>query len=236
MLSILRHLEDVGFENAPKVVGSGFSRDGRECVTYVPGETPHEPFAWHPDAAYGLGQLVRRVHESLSTWTPPHLAVYRPWFARELPGSSPVIGHCDAGPYNILADGGSPIALIDWEFAGPTDAVWELTHVVWMNAQLHKTAFSDPHLPLPDPSDRAVVAKAILDGYEWPSRLREVFVDDLIEYVIRSAAAKGAPRSGRSDAAESPRRSADLQRDVMWRARGANWILDNRPYLERTLR
>lgn len=30
-----------------------------------------------------------------------------------------------------------PYALIDWEFAGPVDALVEVAHAAWLNAQLH---------------------------------------------------------------------------------------------------
>ena len=237
VFSILRHLEDQGFDGAPRVIGSGWSPDGQECLTFVPGKTLDEPFAWSPDGAFELGRLIRRVHRSLKSWTPPAGATYRPWFAREMasPGSasSLAIGHCDAGPYNVvLADPGKP-AIIDWEFAGPTDAVWELAHVVWMNAQLHQTAFSDPGLPLPEVSVRGQTAAAILDGYGCPARGRNSFMDFLVEYVIRSAAAK-VERIRHT--VEEPTAVVDISRDIRWRLRGAEWILENRSELQRAFR
>jgi hypothetical protein len=36
--SLLRHLHEVGFMGAPRVVGDGFDEQGREVLTYVEGE------------------------------------------------------------------------------------------------------------------------------------------------------------------------------------------------------
>ena len=40
-MALLKHLEAVGFEGAPRPVGDGFDVDGREVITYIPGTTPH---------------------------------------------------------------------------------------------------------------------------------------------------------------------------------------------------
>ena len=45
VIALLRHLEDVGFDGAPRVIGDGFTADGRLAVTFVPGTSPH-PRAW----------------------------------------------------------------------------------------------------------------------------------------------------------------------------------------------
>ena len=105
-------------------------------------------------------------------------AVWRPWFARDLPGSRPVIGHGDLGPWNVLACDGLPVAIIDWDYAGPVDAVWELAQLVWLNAQLHDDDVAAAS-GLPSPEDRATLAAAILDGYGLPGAEREGFVDRL---------------------------------------------------------
>jgi aminoglycoside phosphotransferase (APT) family kinase protein len=40
-------------------------------------------------------------------------------------------------PWNIVARDGMPVALIDWEFAGPVDPLVELAQAAWLNAKLH---------------------------------------------------------------------------------------------------
>lgn len=97
VMSLLRHLETVGFDGAPRPVGDGFATDGREAVTYIPGTTPH-PGAWDDDAIAALGTLVRRLHDATASFQAPADARWQPSFARLLPGSHPVIGHGDLGP------------------------------------------------------------------------------------------------------------------------------------------
>ena len=52
--SLLRHLEDVGFSGAPRVVGSGFAPDGRETLSYIEGEFTH-PGPWTNEQADAFG-------------------------------------------------------------------------------------------------------------------------------------------------------------------------------------
>jgi hypothetical protein len=56
VMALLKHLEAVGFEGAPRPVGDGFDADGREAITYIPGTTPH------PEPA------ITRLLASLAPW------------------------------------------------------------------------------------------------------------------------------------------------------------------------
>ena len=55
---LLRHLEQVGFDAAPRLVGSGFDASGRETLTFIEGEFI-EPGPWTIDGAAALGLLLR---------------------------------------------------------------------------------------------------------------------------------------------------------------------------------
>jgi hypothetical protein len=105
-------------------------------LVYVEGSSPH-PRPWADDVVAGVGRLLRGLHAAAATFVPPPGAAWRPWFDRDLGGSRPVFGHCDTGPWNIIARDGRPVALVDFEFAGPVDAVWELAQAARLNAQLH---------------------------------------------------------------------------------------------------
>lgn len=105
----------------------------------------------------------------------------------------PVLGHCDTGPWNIIARDGSPVALIDFEFAGPVDAVWELAQAAWLNAQLHDDVAEQCHLP--DTAARSRQLRLILDGYGPPRRQRGDFVDKMIAFAVHDARAE-AVRTG----------------------------------------
>lgn len=232
--AFLRHLEAAGFAGAPRVVGSGFAPDGREMLTYVEGSSPH-PHAWAADVVADIGRLLRELHAAAATFVPAPDAIWRPWFGRDLGGSQPVFGHCDTGPWNIIARGGRPVALIDFEFAGPVDAMWELAQAAWLNAQLHDDDVAR-QCGLPDAAARARQLKLILDGYGLARRERGDFVDKMIAFAVHDARAEAI--NYRVTPATTSGTSADgypFAWAIAWRARSASWMLTNRSLLQRAI-
>jgi hypothetical protein len=145
--ALLRHLEDVGFGAAPPLVGSGLDADGREVLTFIDGEFT-QPGPWSLDAAAAAGRLLRDLHRATRSFRPPPDAVWFPWPGRDLGRPVKVIGHCDVAPWNIVARDGLPVALIDWETAGPVDPLVELAQLAWLNAKLHDDIVARrEHLP-----------------------------------------------------------------------------------------
>lgn len=233
VIALLGHLETVGFSAAPRVVGTGFAADGRETLRFVEGRSP-QPAAWSDDAAWTLGRTVRAMHEATASFVPPADACWAPWFARNLPGDGPVIGHGDLGPWNILARDGLPVAFIDWDNAGPVDAVWELAQVGWLNAQLHDddvAAMND----LADPTTRAHQLALIVDGYGLERTRRDGFVHRMIEIAVRSARQEAidfqvTPESSSPGVGEFP-----ILWAIAWRTRAAAWMLDHQRVLQHAL-
>lgn len=234
VIALLRHLEAVGFQGAPRVVGSGFADDGRETVTFVPGSSP-QPHPWGDEAFVNIGEMFRDLHAATRAFEPPVNAVWKPWFGRHLPGSDPVIGHCDTGPWNIIARDGLPVALIDWEFAGPVHALWELAQSAWLNAQLHDDDLAE-RVGLPDAETRATQLCHILDGYGLSLRDREDFVNRMIEFAIYSAREEAVAYNVTPETvgAQSPRGYPVLW-GITWRTRSAAWMLRNRRLLQRAI-
>lgn len=212
------------------MVGTGFADDGREVLSFIVGESP-QPYAWSDEGAAGVGRLLRAVHEATSTFVIPNDARWRPWWGRDLGGSQPVIGHCDTGPWNFIARDGLPVALIDWEIAGPVDALWELAQAAWLNAQLHDDDVAERH-GLPSPEARARQVGLILDGYELPKDQRADLVDKMIEFAVHSARAE-AVEFGVSE--ETTRGANEVGYPfvwgITWRVRSASWMLRNRKLL-----
>lgn len=232
VLALLAHLAEVGFDAAPRPIGSGFAPDGREQISFVDGVSP-QPAAWSDEAAWEIGALVRRLHAATASfrWADP---VWRPWFARSLPGSRPVIGHGDLGPWNVLARDGMPVAFIDWDYAGPVDALWELAEVVWLNAQLHDddvAALND----LGSPAARARQAALILDGYGLDRDGREGFVDRMIEFVVRCSREEAVTSNIGPDTSSPKENGYPLLWAMAWRTRAAAWMYDHRAILEATI-
>ena len=233
VIALLAHLNDTGFTAAPQLVDDGFSVDGCEQLSFIAAESP-QPMAWSDDAVWQVGHLLRRLHQATASFQAPPDAVWRPWFARTLPGTRPVIGHGDLGPWNVLARHGLPVAFIDWDNAGPVDAIWELAQVGWLNAQLHDDDVASLN-DLRSPDGRARQLALILDGYQLECSARVGFVEKLIEFAIRSAREEAVNYDvGPDTQSPAPDRFPILW-GVTWRARAAAWILDHRQLLDAAL-
>lgn len=223
------HLEDVGFAGAPRLVGSGFDLDGQETLTYVDGEFIG-PGPWSIEGAAAVAGLLRQLHGATASFRPPADALWFPWFGRTLGGPAHIIGHCDAAPWNIVARDGLPVALIDWERAGPVDPLVELAQACLLNAKLYSDDVAERE-GLPPLDQRAKQLRAMVDAYGLSQRARRGFVDGIIEFVVHATADEadelGITPEGAPDGA--PR---DLPWALAWRARSAAWLFRHRQTLQ----
>jgi hypothetical protein len=124
--SLLRYLERAGFDGAPRVIG--FDEQGREVLTFLPGQTVGDAARW-PDWAFSDGVLaqvgawLRRLHQTTAAFVPPPGAA---WFGERTWRPGYVIGHHDATPRNAVWDAGQLVGFIDWDTAGPAPAMSDL--------------------------------------------------------------------------------------------------------------
>ena len=226
--SLLRHLEDVGFAEAPRVVGTGFDPDGRETLSYIDGEVI-DPAPWTLEGAAAVGRLVRKLHDATASYRAPDDAIWPPWYARDLGGPARIISQCDIAPWNIVSRDGLPVALIDWELAGPVDPMVDLVQAAWLNANLHgdDDAGLDDLLPV---SERVTQLRAIVDAYGLSAKQRRGFLDLMIEVVVHATAFE-------ADAANVTRETTDPEAlwGLAWRARAAAWLVRGRRTLQNAL-
>lgn len=124
--ALLRHLEAAGFAAAPRVIGVEESGQ-REILTYVPGSDGRLARCYGDDALAEVAGLIRELHRVAATFVPPPDARWRhdPYAP---PG--PLVCHNDLGPANTIYRDGKPRAFIDWDFATPTTAAWDLGYAV----------------------------------------------------------------------------------------------------------
>jgi hypothetical protein len=231
VLALLRHLEDAGFPGSPRVVGDGYAADGRMAVSYVPGGSPH-PGPWPDDQVGRIGALLRSLHDASASFVAPGGAAWKPWWLRQVPaGGDVVIGHGDAGPWNIVGRGGRPEALIDWEYAGPVDRISELAYAVWLNAQLHDDDIAELQ-GLPSGRARARQAHSIMDGYRLPAAGRGELIDRMIEVAVHDARAEAVMANVTPDSTEAVGPTGyPVLWAITWRARSASWMMRNRAVL-----
>jgi len=227
--ALLRHLEDVGFAAAPRLVGTGLTGDGREMLTFIDGEFT-QPGPWSLEGAAALGSLLRELHRATASFRPPTDAVWFPWHGRDLGGPATIVSHCDVAPWNIVARGGLPVAFIDWETAGPVDPLVELAQLCWLNAKLHDDIVAERE-HLPPLADRARQLAAIADAYGLTARQRRGFVTRLIEFAVCDAAWEADDANIDPETTTHP---AALWA-MAWRARSAAWMVRHRRTLEAAL-
>jgi hypothetical protein len=143
----LAHLRDAGFTGAP--LPFGIDEQGREMLSFVPGDVPRNPLPPETagdDVLVALAGLIRTLHEASAGWVPPPGAVWggTPATAgRPIPEGTELVSHCDYYPGNVVFRDGLPVALIDFDLAHPTTRLYDIANALWFWA------------PLRDPRDRA---------------------------------------------------------------------------------
>jgi hypothetical protein len=231
--ALLRHLEAVGFDAAPRLVGTGISPDGREQTTFIPG-TFHQPGPFTDAGLVELGSLVRRLHQATATFVPPADAVWFDWHGREWTsptGGGRIVSHCDLAPWNVVIRDDLPVGLIDWEFAGPVEEMVALAQVCWLNVKLHDDVVAETE-GLPPLAVRARQLRLLVDAYEMPAAQRHLLVQAMIEFVLSEVAWEA------DDANVYPGRepNPDGLWGMAWRARAGRWMMRHRGVLENALR
>lgn len=128
--ALLRHLADVKFAYAPRVLG--IDEQGREVLTFIDGEPARRPWAEVLRSDVGLvaiGSMLRELAEAVATFVPPPDAV---WYCGQVQATAfSSMRHGDLGPWNTIWDGERLVGLIDWDFAEPGPPLWDLAQAAW---------------------------------------------------------------------------------------------------------
>ncbi|MFG2078115.1 phosphotransferase [Nonomuraea maritima] len=167
--ALLRHLEAVGFDGAPRVLGlDGF---GREVLTFVPGTCGLRPESASDEALAALAMLLREFHDATAglPLSPDG------WAGGSNDDKEPeVIGHCDVTPENVIFRNGRPVALIDFDLARPTSRIFDVVTTL-----RHWAPISDPvdRPPLLRTADAGARIRLFCDAYGVPPRDRRRLLD-----------------------------------------------------------
>jgi hypothetical protein len=185
--SLLKFLETSGFEGAPRALG--FDEKGREVLSFLQGETVGDTIPWpawvHSDAALvDVGRWLRRYHDVVVHFEVPGDAQWRTApSAERRPGD--VIGHNDAAPYNAVwrSDVASRstaeeqtsrlIGFIDWDFAAPCPAIWDLAFLAcaWVPLHAREVALREGFT---DFDGRPRRLRLLLDSYGYDGTIGEL--------------------------------------------------------------
>ncbi|GAA4073306.1 hypothetical protein GCM10022214_32140 [Actinomadura miaoliensis] len=173
--AFLAHLHSAGFTAAPMPLG--VDEQGREVLSFVPGDVPREPLpaeATSEAVLVALARLVRRLHDAAQGWSPPSDAVWA-----ELPGTAGIpyvdddgelVSHRDYCPGNVVFRDGLPAALIDFDLARPTTRLYDIANALYWWAPLLHPADRPPALTDADIPHRIAV---FADAYGMTPRQRE---------------------------------------------------------------
>ncbi|MEV8038754.1 aminoglycoside phosphotransferase family protein [Streptomyces sp. NPDC086182] len=121
----LRALKERGFDAAPAPVG--LTADGREQLTFIPGDVALPPFpywAMTSSALESVGSLLRRLHETSAAVAVDTRAEWPPDLAD--PEGETMLCHNDVCPENVVFRDGRAAALIDFDLAAPGRALWDI--------------------------------------------------------------------------------------------------------------
>ncbi len=133
--ALLRHLQEVGFEGAPRVLG--VDEQNREILTFIEGEPglTREARDTSDKGLVEIARLLRRYHDATATFDPPHRSEWR--FMVGAPRRGDVICHNDISPYNTIYRSGCPRAFIDWDLAAPGPRSWDIAYALWRFVPLY---------------------------------------------------------------------------------------------------
>lgn len=122
--ALLRHLEHVGFDGAPRYLGQ--DEFGREVLSYVEGDAaiaPYPAWALTDGAMASVAELLRRYHEAVRSFRPGS----RVWATTvPAPYRTDLVAHNDPNLDNVVFRAGVAVALLDFDLASPGSALWDV--------------------------------------------------------------------------------------------------------------
>ena len=168
--ALLRHFETVGFDGAPRFLG--IDEQGREVLSFVEGDAALAPIPSSDETLVELGRLLRRMHEATAGFEPPPDAA---WFSG---GEGPLICHRDLFPPNVILREGTPVALIDWDFAGPAEALDDVVSAAshWVPLRTDAEEWGLPSNRYPER------VRVLCDAYGLCAEERSRFVDRAVAF------------------------------------------------------
>lgn len=122
--ALLRHLSDVGFDGAPRHLGT--DERGREVLSYVEGTAvtpPYPHWALTDDALVSVAELLRDYHRAVASFDPGGRSWSRPPPA---PFAGGLVSHNDPNLDNVVFRDGRAVGLIDFDLACPGSALWDV--------------------------------------------------------------------------------------------------------------
>ncbi|AIQ37631.1 aminoglycoside phosphotransferase [Paenibacillus sp. FSL R5-0345] len=135
---LLQHLEEQNFEGAPKFLGTDDLE--YEILTFILGDVSGnkypelEPYMWSDETLVSLAQILRNYHDATAGFNLKSENKWQLSYSDE--GQHEVICHNDAALYNVVFQQGLPVALIDFDMAGPGPRIWDIAYTLYTSVPL----------------------------------------------------------------------------------------------------
>jgi Ser/Thr protein kinase RdoA (MazF antagonist) len=182
--ALLRHLRGRGFTLGPQPLG--FDEQGREVLSYVPGEAvgdslPWPDWVWPEDLLAAVGRATAGYHDAVADFRP---AGPISWHAGARPlGPDEIVCHHDIAPYNVVVEAGQLRGIIDWDLVGPGTRRSELAFVAWQWVPLQHPSITRLFGWRTEP-DLGRRLRILLDSYGLTDR--SGFIDDVLARIQRN--------------------------------------------------
>ena len=126
---LLRHLEGVGFEGAPRWLG--VDQQDRDAFSYLPGRVATEDEPFSPPQVTAAATLLRAFHDATR--------------GSALAADQETVCHGDAGPHNmVFGRDDLPYGMIDFDLAAPGDVLDDVAYAAWLYCVNSSWLGSDP--------------------------------------------------------------------------------------------
>jgi len=134
---LLDAIRSAGFSKAPKYLG--LDEKNREILSYIEGSCSVESEYWS-DERYlvSAGELLKAFHDASATYIAEDDDVW----AYEYPDKNchEVICHNDFAPYNLIANVGEFVSVIDFDLAGPGPRIRDVAYAAYWLVPLSQRA------------------------------------------------------------------------------------------------
>jgi Ser/Thr protein kinase RdoA (MazF antagonist) len=160
---LLSHVRSRGVSWVPEPLG--FDESGREVLSFIPGDVPHDmpEWIWSEQVLTGVARALREWHDASASFDLTNAV----W---ELPARSPieVVCHTDFAPYNCVFFDAEFAGLIDFDLCAPGPRIWDIAYTAYRFV---------PLMPPRDAADFDAPGERSPFGAEDTSARLETFLD-----------------------------------------------------------
>jgi aminoglycoside phosphotransferase (APT) family kinase protein len=153
---LLAHVRNRGLTWVPEPLG--LDLQGREVLSFIPGEVPHEmpDWVWSEATLNDAARALRQWHDATADFQ--HAGAV--W---NLPARDPseVVCHNDFAPYNCVFRDGRFVGAIDFDVCAPGPRVWDIAYTAYRFV---------PLMPGPDvdaleiPGEKSPFRRAVMEA------------------------------------------------------------------------